>query len=197
MKADPADWFGIDQDAGLDGFVLAGGGHSDTPPRRRRCFGGQADGLPQLCGARQFALQVLRQGWQQLVFGHTDRVGFALEGKLHFHIVFLGAEDDADRGIVVWRPLVGIEQIEVEVHLAGVLRLELADFQFDRHQALEEAMVEEQIDEVLLRSSHHPILAADEAEAIAELQDEIPQLRDQAIFQFALAAWPRPRNSRF
>lgn len=31
MKADPADWFGIDQDAGLDGFVLAGGGHLWIP----------------------------------------------------------------------------------------------------------------------------------------------------------------------
>jgi len=27
MKADPADRFGIGQDAGLDGFVFAGGGH--------------------------------------------------------------------------------------------------------------------------------------------------------------------------
>ena len=27
MKADPADCFGIGEDAGLDGFVLAGGVH--------------------------------------------------------------------------------------------------------------------------------------------------------------------------
>jgi hypothetical protein len=29
MKADPADRFGIGQDAGLDGFVLAGGASAD------------------------------------------------------------------------------------------------------------------------------------------------------------------------
>ena len=27
MKADPADRLGVGEDAGLDGFVLAGGGH--------------------------------------------------------------------------------------------------------------------------------------------------------------------------
>jgi len=31
MKADPADCFGIGEDAGLNGFVLAGGGHLWSP----------------------------------------------------------------------------------------------------------------------------------------------------------------------
>jgi hypothetical protein len=46
MKADPADCFGIGEDAGLDGFVLAGGGHLWIRPALGRCFGWQADSMP-------------------------------------------------------------------------------------------------------------------------------------------------------
>jgi len=43
-----------------------------------------------------------------------------------------------------------VEQIQVEIHLAGVFRLERADPQFERHQGLEEAVVEEQVNKVFL-----------------------------------------------
>lgn len=47
-------------------------------------------------------------------------------------------------------------------------------------------MVEEQIDEVVLLPQQQPMLAADEAEAVAQLQDEILELVDQVILQLAL-----------
>ena len=53
-------------------------------------------------------------------------------------------------GLVVRAPFFLVQEVQVEIHLAGVLGLERSDFQIERHQGLEKAVVEEQIDEVLL-----------------------------------------------
>ena len=46
-------------------------------------------------------------------------------------------------------------------------------------------MVEEEIDEILLLPEGDPVLAADEAEAVAEFEQEGLQAGDEAVFEFA------------
>jgi hypothetical protein len=64
----------------------------------------------------------------QFVLGDSDRIGFAPECVLDFDVVLFGAQDDSDRRAVVGASLLVVEQVEVKIHLAGVFRLELADF---------------------------------------------------------------------
>lgn len=77
-------------------------------------------------------------------------MGFCLVlSVFHFHIIFFSAEDNADGGIVA-RMVPIVEKIQVKIHLARMLRLEDADFQFKRDQGLQKAMIEKQVDEVFL-----------------------------------------------
>ena len=119
-------------------------------------------------GCREFAFEFLRQSRLQLVFGHADGIGFALERKLHFEVVLFRTQDDADGRVVVIGSFLLIEHVEVEVHLAGVFWLEWPRFQFKSNQRLEKAMIEQQIDEILLVAQGQAMLPSHEAEAIAQ-----------------------------
>lgn len=58
-------------------------------------------------------------------------------------------------------------------------------------------MVEKQVNEVLLLAQGDAVLAADKAEAVAELEQERLQAGDQPVFELAsLTARRMPRNSR-
>ena len=65
--------------------------------------------------------------------------------------------------------LVG-EVAEVEVHLADVVVLHVAQLQVDEHKAAQDAVVEDQIDLVMAVVDRHPVLPANEGEALAEFQ---------------------------
>ena len=47
-------------------------------------------------------------------------------------------------------------------------------------------MIEEQVDEVFVAPERDAVLAADETEAVAQLQNEVAQSVDRSIFEFAL-----------
>ena len=81
-----------------------------------------------------------------------------------------------------------VEQVQVEIHLAREFRLERADFQVEGDERLEEAVVEEQVDEILLLPEREPVLAADETEAVAEFEQEGLQAGDEPVFEFAFLA---------
>jgi len=143
------------------------------------------DDVGELFGRWQFSFQFTRQFRLQGVGGDADGVGFRAEGILDFHIVLFRAEDDADGGLVAGAALLVVEQVQIEIHLAGKLRLEGADFEVEGDEGLEEAVVEEEVDEILLFPEGDPMLAADEAEAVAEFEQEGLQARDEAVFEFA------------
>ena len=96
------------------------------------------------------------------------------QGVFHLHIVLLGAEDDADGRVVAGSALLVVQQVQVEVHLAGVFRFERPDFQFKGHQGFEKTVIEKQVDEILLLAQRQPVLTADKAEAVAEFEEEMP-----------------------
>jgi len=99
----------------------------------------------------------------KMVFGHADAIGFALQGKFDFQIVLLRAKDDADGWVIVGRAFFFIQQIEIEIHLAGILGLEGAYLQFKSHECFNKPVVEEQVDEVLFLPQHEAVLAAHKA----------------------------------
>ena len=118
-----------------------------------------------------------------MIFGDADRIGLGLQGKLDFNIVLLGAENDPDRGRVVRRALLLVEEVQVEVHLAGVLRLEGADLEVEGDEGLQEPVVEKRVDEILLAADGEPMLPPNEAEAVAQLEYERLERVDQTVLK--------------
>jgi hypothetical protein len=97
------------------------------------------------------------------------------------------AEDQADRGAVVGVPHPVVDRREVEVRLADELGLELLVLQLDDDEAAQAEVVEEQVDVEIPPADLHVDLLTDEGEADAQLQQEVAEPGDQAVFQFALA----------
>lgn len=106
---------------------------------------GLPDGVGELLGAGQPAFEPGGQLGLQLVFGDADGVGFGFQGELDFDVVLFRAEDDADGGLVIRGAFLVVQEVQIEIHFAGVFRLEGADFEIERDERLEEAMVEEQV----------------------------------------------------
>ncbi len=75
---------------------------------------------------------------------------------------------------------------QVEVQLAGVLRLELTRLQLDDEVSVQPDVVREQIDVEGLVRDHRRHLAADEGEAPAKLEQEIAEIDQQAAFELPL-----------
>lgn len=71
-----------------------------------------------------------------------------------------------------------------------MLRREVAHLEIDGDECLEEAVVEEQIDEILLFAKGEAVLPADETKAVAEFQNEALHLRDQAVLQVSFRHLP-------
>ena len=92
--------------------------------------------------------QLRRQGigQHQLVAGNADRCIDAAKCILDDDAVALAAQDQADAWIVVRLAVVIIQCREIEIHLAGVLRLERPRLQVDGDKAAQLAVVEEQVD---------------------------------------------------
>lgn len=65
-----------------------------------------------------------------------------------------------------------VENSEVKLHFADVLRLELTDFQLHRYERTKPAMKQEQINEVFLVVNFDAILTSNEGKHPAHLQQE-------------------------
>jgi len=76
---------------------------------------------------------------------------------------------------------------DVAVELAEVFVLEGIVFQFDQHVALEDAMVEDEIDEEVFAADQQAFLPGFEAEAVAEFEQEVLQPVEQRVFALAFA----------
>lgn len=143
-----------------------------------------AHDVSELFGGGEFAFEVCGQFRLELVSGDADGVGLCSQGILDLHVVLLGAEDDADGGLVARDAFLVVEQVQVEIHLARELRLEGADLEIEGDERLEEAVVKEEVDEILLFPESNAMLPADEAKAVAEFEQEGLQARDEAFFKF-------------
>ena len=66
-----------------------------------------------------------------------------------------------------------VDSGEIEIHLAGVLRLERAHFEIDDHEASKLEVVEQQVDLKIFAADFNWILAAYESEANSELNKKL------------------------
>ncbi len=64
---------------------------------------------------------------------------------------------------------------------------EVFQFQFNKHRAFEDTMIENQIDEVMCVADKDALLPSLETEAVAQLQQEILQFVEQLVFQIRFA----------
>lgn len=89
------------------------------------------------------------------------------------------AQDDADgRGVAIVHP-VGFPPVEVEIHLSGIAVSEGSDFQIDEDVATESAVVENEINVVVLPPHGDAFLPGLEAKPVAELEEEGLEVAEQ------------------
>lgn len=101
-------------------------------------------------------------------------------------LVLLGAQDEADRRSVTRRTTVRVVEPDVRVHLTDVLVRELAELEVDQQETLEDDVVEDEVDEELLVGEGQPLLAGDEREPLAQLQNKLRQLAEDRSLDVAL-----------
>lgn len=80
---------------------------------------GSLHDLRELLRCRQFAFQLGRQFRLKLILRIADGVLLGSESVFDLHVILLGAEDDADGGMVVGPAFPVVEQAQVEVHRAA------------------------------------------------------------------------------
>ena len=94
----------------------------------------------------QLGLQQLLVRQPGLVLGDEGRRQRPAQGVLDDLVVLAGAEQHADRRALVRLADVAVEGLQVELQLAEVLGLELADLELDGDQAVQAAVEEEQVE---------------------------------------------------
>ena len=121
-----------------------------------------------------------------LVLGHQRGRHGPAEGVFDDLVVLRGTEEHADRRLLVRLLHVAVEGLQVELELAEMLGLELDDLQFERDQAIERPVEEEQVEGEVPPADLDRVLAADEAEVAAKFDQELLELLDQAPLQVGL-----------
>ena len=89
-------------------------------------------------------------------------------------------------GVVVLAALEVVKQAHVHVHLADVLMRQLAGLEIDQDEALEQIVVEDQIDIEMRGLGADAELAGDEGEAFAEFKQELLKPADERGLEFFL-----------
>lgn len=111
-------------------------------------------------------------GWQRgPVLGHDNAVLVHLQ-ELNLLATDLRAEDQTDRSLLALPALVTVEPPQVELHLALETGVELPDLELDSDQASQRAAEEQQVQVEVIAIDGHSLLAGDEGEALADLEQE-------------------------
>jgi hypothetical protein len=110
-----------------------------------------------------------------------------LHGVFHDLIVLAAAEQNADAWVFVRALAVPVERLQIKGQLAHVLGFKAAGLQFKRHQALQVAVIEEQIEFEILVAHLHTHLFADKGKAVAKLHQEFAQITQQRSLLIGLA----------
>ena len=176
--------------------IYAGGG-GRAYSSRVRVVGVSGGGLQlgfQVFDGRQAAFQRLREGFEMPELGDADRRGHVAERVFDNQLLLGFAEDQADARLVGRVLQEIVDDGQVEVHLAGILRFERPGFQIDNDKAAQLDVVEQQIDAVFLALDFQRILAAEKREADSKLQQELLQVGEQGALDVALLGGGRERE---
>src|SRR5215217_1525379 len=101
--------------------------------------------------------------------------------------VLLCAEDEANRGPIAFGPSLRIEQPHIAVHLADVLVCELAKLEVDEQVALQDDVVENEVDVEVFVLERQPLLSRHESKAPAKLEKKVRELAEYRALQVALS----------
>ena len=114
-----------------------------------------------------------------LVLGDQGRGHGPAQSVFDDLVVLGGAEEYADRWPLMGLLHVAVEGLQVELELSEMVRLELIDFQLEGDQAVQCPVEEEEIQGEIPPADLEGVMAADEAEVAAQLDQELLQLLDQ------------------
>ena len=130
---------------------------------------------------RQFVPQLIFVGQIQLVFAHEEAVGYPLRRELHDQIVLVGPQDDAHGLGIATATDFRFEVVQIHVHLPDVLVPDHAALEVDENEALEQEIVEHEIDtaRMLRVEGGDAVLAGDKRKPAAQFEKEIAQVRDK------------------
>ena len=93
--------------------------------------------------------------------------------------LFVAAQENADGRLVAFGHHVGLEPIQIKIHLPGVGGLEGPDLEVDENMATEEPVEKDEIDAVVLATLGHAELAGFETEAVPKFEEETLKVIEQ------------------
>ncbi len=135
----------------------------------------------------------LDEGLQVLGLGEGDEIArdeeFLVQpggGVADPGLVFVRAEDESDGRLIARGLHVVLPVVQIKIHLPGVAMFEGADFEVDEQMAAEEAVVEDEVDVVVLFADGDALLPGLEAEAGAEFEQEGLQVIEESCFEVFL-----------
>ena len=96
------------------------------------------------------------------------------KGVLYYRVVLIRAENQTESGIVSFGPPFMVVVIHVKLKLAEVLVCELAGLEVYDHVALEDCVIENQIDIEMVAIQRQPLLPGYKRKTLAQFQQEMP-----------------------
>ena len=97
--------------------------------------------------AAKFGLQLSFSGQMELVAAGEDAFFLiGTEGVANHGLVFIGAEDEPERGLVARGAAFPVVVVDVELELSEVSVGEFPDFEVEKNIALQHRMVENEVD---------------------------------------------------
>lgn len=119
--------------------------------------------------AFEFGGKLFLAGEDKSAFGSEELLTFAENGVADEGLILIGAQDDAERGIVVRATLQVVKHADIHVHLADVFVGEFFRLQINEDEALEQVVVENEVHVEVAALGADAELATNEGEALAQL----------------------------
>ena len=130
-------------------------------------------------------------GNDELIIGHANRFGNALECQFHIKMIFLRTENDANRLVFSFLTFNAVEQRKIVVHFTCIFRNELPDFQINGNKAAQSSMEEEHIHATFLTVVLQCMLIAYKSEAFAQFEQKQFYFFHKPLFQLQFMYWLR------
>jgi hypothetical protein len=106
------------------------------------------------------------------------------EGVLDDGVVLVRAQDEAKGRRIPHRAAVFIEPVHVELELAEILVNQRPDLEVDDDEALEDGVIENQIDVEMIPVERNAVLARDERETASQFEEKRLQIIEERGFEF-------------
>lgn len=115
--------------------------------------------------------------------GDSHWFGIVLNGEFYYCPVHLATENEADRWVLMRHARLLVEEREIERELSEMCRLETAVLEFNSYEAVELAIEEEEVDELLFVTIDKSVVGLDEHEVLSEAEDEVAYVVGDALVE--------------